>query len=383
MGHGVAEIDRSALLHNLEQVRKCVGPDCRILGVVKAGAYGHGAGPVSKTLVSAGISMLGVAWVEEGVELRKAGIRQPILVMGGATEAEASEALHFDLTPAVYQPSQVHALEKAAGEKDLQAAVHLKVDSGMGRLGAASHSEFRELLAALRRAPHLKLKGVMTHVSEDGPKDRPFTEQQSDRFQEVLKRLAEEGLGAGFSERFGTPIRHAANSAMIVDFPPFHLDMVRPGIMLYGYLPSVELSGQVDLRPVMTLKTRVAQLKRVPAGTPISYGRSFVTGRESLIAVLPVGYADGFPRALSNRGEVLVGGRRAPVIGRVCMDMMLVDLTGHESVEVGQEVVLMGRQGQEVITAEEIAQGSGTIAYEILCGISPRVSRVYKEWGKA
>jgi alanine racemase len=369
MAHVVAEIDLSALLYNLGQVRKCIGPDCQVLAVVKANAYGHGAVSVARTLAAAGVSMLGVAWVQEGIQLREAGIRLPILVMAGAMVDEMKEVLSHRLTPVMYQSRQVQALEKLAKKKGQKVKVHIKIDSGMGRLGASSKKDLMDLAAGLRRAPHLSVEGAMTHMAEDGLEHRTFTQQQLGFFNRALALFAEVGLKI--------PIRHVANSAMTIDVQAAHFNMVRPGIMLYGYLPSKSLAHPVDLRPVMALKTSILHLKKFPAGTSISYGRTFTTQRESLIATLPAGYADGIPRALSNRGEVLVRSRRAPVVGRVCMDMMMVDLTGHDDVRVGDEVILMGRQGQETITADDIAQKTGTIAYEVLCGVGPRVARAY------
>ncbi len=369
MAHVVAEIDLSALLYNLGQVRKCIRLDCQIMAVVKANAYGHGAVPVARTLASAGVPMLGVAWVQEGVQLRESGIGLPILVMAGAMVDEMQEILSYRLTPVVYQSQQVRVLEKLAKKKGQKVKVHIKIDSGMGRLGASSKKDLLDLAAGFSRAPHLAVEGVMTHMAEDGLEHRSFTQRQLGFFNQALALLTQEGLKI--------PIRHVANSAITIDLQTAHFNMVRPGIMLYGYLPSKSLDHPVDLRPVMALKTSILHLKKLPAGTSISYGRTFTTHRDSLIATLPVGYADGIPRALSNRGEVLVRSRRAPVVGRVCMDMMMVDLTGHGDVQVGDEVILMGRQGREAITADDIAQKTGTIAYEILCGIGPRVPRVY------
>jgi alanine racemase len=367
--HTVAEIDLSALLYNLGQVKKCIRPDCRVLAVVKANAYGHGALPVARTLVSAGASMLAVAWVQEGIELRRAGVRVPILVMGGATEEECGAVLAHRLTTAVYQPAQILTLEKSAKKKNRKVKVHIKIDTGMGRLGAPSTKEMSELIDALRRSSHVVAEGIMTHMAEDGIEDRSFTQLQLSLFKKATDLLKREAIPVAF--------KHAANSAMTIDVQQAHFNMVRPGIILYGYLPSNSLSHPIELRPVMTLKTRILQLKRVPKGATISYGRTFTTRRESLIATLPVGYADGIPRALSDKGHVLVRSRRAPIVGRICMDMMMVDFTDHGNVQEGEEVILMGREGQEKITADEIGEKTGTIAYEILCGIGPRVSRIY------
>ena len=367
MAHAVAEINLSALLYNLRQVRKCIGPDCQVLAVVKANAYGHGAVPVARALASAGVSMLGVAWVQEGMELRKAGLRLPILIMGGATEDEWTAVLSYRLTPVVYRPAQIQVLERLAKKKSRKVKIHIKIDTGMGRLGAFSKKELMDLAAGLCHAPHLVVEGIMTHMAEDGLEQRSYTHQQLGHFQEVLEFFAKEEIKI--------PIRHVANSALTIDLRSAHFNRVRPGIMLYGYLPSKSLANPVNLRPVLTFKTNILNLKRVPAGTSISYGRTFTTRRDSLIATLPVGYADGISRSLSNQGEVLVHSRRVPVVGRVCMDMIMVDLTECEGVKVGDEVILIGRQGQETITADDIAGKTGTIAYEILCRIGPRVPR--------
>jgi alanine racemase len=289
--------------------------------------------------------------------------------MAGAMVDEMKEVLSYRLTPVVYQSQQVQALEKLAKKKGQKVKVHIKIDSGMGRLGASSKKDLLDLAAMLRRASHLTVEGAMTHMAEDGLEHRSFTQQQLGFFNQALALFSQAGLKI--------LSRHVSNSAMTIDLRAAHFNMVRPGIMLYGYLPSKSLAHPVDLRPVMALKTSILHLKRLPAGTSVSYGRTFTTQRESLIATLPVGYADGLPRALSNRGEVLVRSRRAPVVGRVCMDMTMVDLTGHDDVRVGDEVILMGRQGQETITADDIAQKTGTIPYEILCGVGSRVQRIY------
>jgi alanine racemase len=367
--HTIAEINLSALLFNLMQVRRSIDQGCQVLAVVKANAYGHGAIPVARALSSSKISMLGVAWVHEGIELRKAGIRLPILVMGGPTQKEADEVLSNRLTPVVFRPDQVITLEKIAKKKNRKARIHIKIDSGMGRLGVSSKKELLDLLGVLRRAPHLVVEGVMSHMAEDGLDQRFFTKQQLTFFQQALDLLAEQGVPIS--------LRHVANSSITIDLKSAHFNMVRPGIMLYGYRPTKNLERSIELKPVMTLKTKIIHLKRVPSGTSISYGRTYMTDRETLIGTLPVGYADGIPRSLSNQGEVLVGSKRARVIGRVCMDMMMIDLTGWEDVKIGQEVILIGQQNHEMITADDLAEKTGTISYEILCGIGSRVSRVY------
>jgi alanine racemase len=361
----VAEIDLNSLLINFNQIRTWVKPECQVLAVVKANAYGHGAEAISRELATAGVDMLGVALVEEGVALREAGLETPILVMGGIFEDQVPEILRWRLTPVVYRLALAKALSDAALAASLPIPVHLKIDTGMGRLGLRP-----EEVETFARKMHL-LRGVlpvgmMTHFAEADLSDKSFAGEQIKIFLQTGESLEKAGVRLS--------LRHIANSAAITDLPETHLDMVRPGLMLYGYHPS---KSDIPLRPVLTWRTRIVFLKRVPAGTPISYGRTFVTCKESLIATLPIGYADGYSRSLSNQGEVLIRGTRAPVVGRVCMDMTMVDVTRIPGVETGDSVVLIGRDGEEEITAHEVAARAGTVCYEILSRIGQRVERVY------
>lgn len=365
----IAEIDMAALRHNLGQVRERVGSNRHILAVVKANAYGHGSIHVSSDLIDMGVSMLGVAYLEEGIELREAGVKIPILIMAGIMEKEAGEALRYNLTPALFERSTAKAIEEAARSDGKTAGVHIKVDTGMGRIGV----RFEEAVSFVEEISGMKgirIEGIMTHFSDADLGDRGRAKEQVERFNRIIDGLKSKGLNI--------PLKHMANSAAIIGYEQALLDMVRPGIMLYGYFPSERVERIIDLIPVLTLKSKVTYLKKVPPGTGISYGSTFVTKRESLIATVPAGYADGYSRYLSNCGKVLIGGKKAPVVGTVCMDMIMVDVTENPAVKLGDEVILIGRQGMEKITAQDIATLTGTIPYEVLCDIGRRVKRVYK-----
>ncbi len=359
-------IDLGCLAHNFQQALRRAGGR-KVLAVVKAQAYGHGAVRVAKHLLGLGADTLGVALVEEGRELREAGIDAPILVMGAVFPEQAEAIVSLRLTPVVFTQVVARALSHAAHASKTRIPVHVKIDTGMGRIGVAPEDApgFIDELLAL---DGITVAGLMTHFADADLRDKRFAAKQMDRFEVLLKAIEAKGIAL--------PLRHAANSAAVLDYGQALFTMVRPGIMLYGYNP-LEGERNEDLRPVLSLVTRIAFLKRVSAGVPISYGRTFVTGRESLIATIPIGYADGFSRGLSNKGEALVRGRRVRVAGRVCMDMCMLDVTDVPGVCEGDEVVLIGKQGSERVTADDIAVKTGTIPYEVLCGISSRVPRIY------
>src|SRR5512143_105077 len=362
-----AVVDLGAIEHNFREVTRRV-EGRKVLGVVKAQAYGHGAVPVSRRLLALGADMLGVALVEEGKELRDSGIEAPILLMGPLFPEQAETAARLRLTPAVYSMPVARALSDAAQKLGAKVSVHAKIDTGMGRIGV-DPGEAPGFIAALRGLSGIDVTGLMTHFADADLRDKRFASEQMDRFEALIREL-----DAGGSP---VPLRHASNSAAALDFGRALFTMVRPGLMLYVYNPLEQAAGGADLRPALSFVTRVAFLKKVKAGVSISYGRTFVTKRESIIATLPVGYADGFSRALSNRGEALVRGKRAPVAGRVCMDMCMIDVTEVPGVREGDEVVLIGSQSGERITADDIAAKIGTIPYEVLCGIGSRVPRIY------
>ncbi len=364
----IAMIDLDALDHNYREVVRCAEGQ-QVLAVVKAGAYGHGAVEVSKRLLRLGADMLGVALVEEGRELRDAGIHAPILVMGATFPEQAEAMVSLKLTPVVFSLAVARAMAEAAHRRRTTINLHVKIDTGMGRIGIVPE-EAPEFIAALRKLGPVSVQGLMTHFADADLRDKEFASRQMDRFEALLNALE--------AKKIHVPMRHAANSAAVLDFHRAFFTMVRPGLMLYGYNPLEEGTIGADLRQVLSLITRIAFLKKVPPGTPVSYGRTFTTKRESVIATLPIGYADGYCRCLSNKGPALVRGVRVPVVGRVCMDMCMIDVTDVPGVREGDDVVLIGSQGSERITADHIAAISGTIAYEVLCGISSRVPRVYQ-----
>jgi len=361
-------IDLEALDHNFREVVRCAEGQ-QILAVVKARAYGHGAVEVSKRLLRLGADMLGVALVEEGRELRDAGIHAPILVMGATFPEQAEAIVSLKLTPVVFSLAVAQALSEAAHRRRTTINIHVKIDTGMGRIGIAPE-EAPEFIASLQKLGAVSVQGLMTHFADADLRDKQFASRQMDRFEALLNALE--------TKKINVPMRHAANSAAVLDYHRAFFTMVRPGLMLYGYNPLEEGTIGADLRQVMSLVTRIAFLKKVPTGVPISYGRTFTTKRESIIATLPIGYADGYCRCLSNKGTALVRGIRVPVVGRVCMDMCMIDVTDVPGALEGDDVVLIGSQGSERITADDIAAMAGTIAYEVLCGISNRVPRIYQ-----
>ena len=366
----VAEIDLKALAFNYHQIQRKIPKGVKILGVVKADAYGHGSIPVSRKLEQLGVEYLGVAMSDEGVLLRKAGIQTPILLLGGIYPEDVDWAFQFNLTPVVFQKESLHLLAGEAGKRRKRVRVHLKVDTGMGRLGVPLQL-WPSFLDEVKRYPNIEIEGILSHYSMADETEDPFTRRQWDSFQEAVA-IAE---SAGIHFKY----RHISNSAGLTAFPSWSGNLVRPGIILYGSYPSPAFRNLIKLKPVMTLKTRIGLLKQVPPGERISYGGTYVTKKESLMATLPIGYADGYRRQLSNRGQVLIRGRRASVVGRVCMDYIIADVTDIPRVSPGDTVVLMGRQGREEITAEEIAGNIGTISYEVLCLVGKRVPRVYKD----
>jgi alanine racemase len=363
----IAEIDLRGLAFNYRQIKRHIPKGVSILAVVKADAYGHGALPVSLKLEKMGVEYLGVAIPEEGVELRKGGVKAPILIFGGIFKGDAEEIIRYGLTPVVFDIESLKHLSKAAEKRRKKARVHIKVDTGMGRLGVPFEL-FPAFLKDLRKYPDIEIEGLLSHFSMTGGEE-VYTAYQWKKYQEGLAMAREMGISSRYL--------HMASSATLTTFPSFSGNLVRPGIMLYGSYPSPAIEKLIELKPVLTLKTRIHFLKSVSTGSRISYGGTFVTRRESLIATLPVGYADGYSTRLSNQGEVLIRGKRSPVVGRVCMDLTMVDVTGIPGVSKGDEAILIGGQGEERITADEIAKKIGSIPYEVLCLIGKRVPRVY------
>lgn len=365
-----ASIDLTALLHNLSVIRERVSRDCGVMAVVKANAYGHGAVEVSRALRHAGVTQLAVASVQEAVALREAGIDGDILVLGALLDQHLPEIFSHRLTPVVTDQRLLPQLAKEAESAGRPLPIHLKVDTGMGRLGLAP-SEWAAFLDGFPRWKSLRLEGCMTHLADSDGNDSSHTEQQLKTFRNLLEQLEQRSIKPSYV--------HVANSAAIMRYPQSHFSLVRPGIVLYGYHTLPRSIACPALRPVLSLHTTVMQLRTIKPGETVSYNRTFVANRPSTVAVLPIGYADGYSRQLSNRGCVLVRGKRAPIVGLVCMDMTMVDVTDIAGVQVGDQVTVIGRQGEEAIRADEIAEWTGTIPYEILCGIGPRIPRVYQQ----
>ena len=370
-----AEVDLAAIRDNLRTLRERVAPGVKILGVVKANAYGHGAVEVARTLAAAGIDMLGVALVEEGVELRSEGVEAPILVMGLLPADDVAGALEFDLIPTVDGPASAAEVEARAAELNCTVAVHLKIDTGMNRLGVRAE-EAAEAAAAIGRMEHLTLEGAYTHFAcADRAADKTSSEQLA-RFAAALDAMR--GVGVR------PPLVHAANSSAVLTLPESHFAMVRPGLALYGihpcpYGPAAGKAAEgAPLRPALALKTRVACLKRVRTGEGVSYGHRWRARRESVIGVLPIGYADGYPRAVSDGATALAAGRLVPVAGTVCMDATMVDLTDVAEARPGLEVTLIEAASASPLSVAALAALAGTIPYEILTVLGKRVPRVYR-----
>jgi len=369
----IAEIDLGALIHNYKEAERCLPAGTGIMAMVKADAYGHGAIAVSKRLESQGVASLGVATVEEGVELREAEIKTPIVVMGGLMgmgSPASGMMVGADLTPVVHSVEVLEFLEAVAKAAGKEIGIHLKVDSGMSRLGALP-SWLGEILKVLKGCKHIRLDGVMTHFAEAEADE--YTHYQMDCFQSVRDQI-EDVCGE-------VPIWHTANSAALIDGKYIETKSnattwVRPGLMLYGAYPTPDYRRKVDLKPVMTLRSSVVLVKTVPEGTKVSYSCTYTTKRKTRLGVIPMGYADGYPWSLSNKGVVLIKGERVPVVGRVTMDMIVVDVTDVDA-HVGDDVVLLGKQDGASIGAEELAGLAGSISYELFCGISKRMPRIY------
>ncbi len=366
------EIDRTALLCNVHSCRQLVGPHCRLLGLVKGNAYGHGLCETATVLLAAGIDMLGVEAIGEAVTLRAVGVHCPILLVGPIPPANVPLLVSHRLTPVLVSPEQVQLVGDFACQAACELDVHLKFDTGMHRQGIMP-AELPVLLDLLAKYPGLRIGGVATHLARADEAEQPeWTRRQLDQFHAMIATLAAAGMHA--------PIRHAANSAAALLWPEARLDMVRFGIALYGLWPGPAVqrasAAKLTLRPVMTWKTRVGAVKAVPCGGSVGYGGSYVTRRASRIAVLPLGYYDGYSRSLSELGQVLIHGQRAPVCGRVSMDLMTVDVTDIPAVQPGDEVVLLGQQGMSAISAEEMAAWLGTIHYEVITRINPLIPRI-------
>ncbi|HMS84397.1 MAG TPA: alanine racemase [Nitrospira sp.] len=363
-----ATVDLTALAKNLSQLRRILSPSCDIMPVVKANAYGHGAIQAAQTLIQHGVTRLAVFSTAEGVVLRQAGVTVPIVTLGPVFPQQINALFSYRLTPVVSDCSTLESIAQHAASQATRWPIHLKVETGMGRLGL-SERELESVINTQKFPSSLHLEGLMSHFADsDGP-DSIATEEQLRRFNRAIRVVVDGG--------FHVPLIHLANSGGVIRVPSSHFTLVRPGIMLYGYHTLPSTVPAPDLQPVLSLTTHIAQLRTIQPGGTVSYNQTFTAQRLTRIAILPIGYADGLSRRLSNRGHVLIRGQRVPIVGLVCMDMVMVDVTTLPDTTIGDEVVLIGQQGNERLTAGDIAQWAGTISYEVLCAISPKIPRLY------
>ena len=369
-----ADISLDNLAHNYEALRRNVRADCKFLGVVKADAYGHGAVPVSRRLKEMGADYLAVSNFEEALQLRRADIRLPILILGYTPAVYAPDMADMGIRQEVHSLEYARQLDKRMEGIGKRLTVHLKLDTGMSRLGFFAYDDPKmvEELCSVARMPNLYCEGIFTHfpvADSYQEEDVAFTRLQYQRFTGMIDALR--GAGVGFE------LRHCCNSAATILYPEFALDMVRPGIATYGISPSDELRGKMDLRPMMSLRTTISQIRPFEPGITVSYGRTYTTPSRRKIAVLCIGYADGLPRKLSNQAEFLLKGKRVPVVGRICMDMCMIDVTEVPDAKVGDVVTIFGTDGDQSLLVEDMARTLDTIPYELLCGINKRTPRIY------
>ncbi|MEG1256131.1 alanine racemase [Clostridium sp.] len=370
-----AEIDLDKLGNNIKEVKRvCNGKE--IVAVIKADGYGHGAVDIYRELIKCGATRFGVAVITEAIELRQAGLHLPIIVLGFTASEFYDEVVDFDIEQTIYTYEDAKCLSKVAVKKNTIAKIHIAVDTGMRRVGFLTTIEQAKEVHRITKLPGISVAGIFTHFATADEKEKDYTNVQIERFNRFNKYLEELGVII--------PFKHVSNSAAIIDLPKLDYQGVRAGIMLYGYYPSHDVEkSNVNIIPVMTLKSKIVHIKTLKAGEGISYGRVFTTERESIIGTLPIGYADGLSRLLTGKSKVIVNGKVAPIVGRICMDQCMVDVTDIPGVKVGDEVILMGKDEYgNTITADDIASSIGTINYEILCDISKRVPRIYKKDGK-
>jgi len=363
-----AEVDLDAIRYNFSQIKKLIGKNTSVLVIVKGNAYGHGIFEVSSVLQDMAVNFLGVATLDEALFLRGRGINTPILILGSVLQHEAEPAIRNNITLTLCHMELAKEIDRVASELNKKAHVHIKIDTGMGRIGVW-HEEAFDFVKDIVNFKNIFIEGIYTHFSAAG-RDKFFTTYQIDSFTSILENLKKAGIEI--------PYRHAANSIATVSLKKAHLNLVRPGLIIYGMYPKKSFSRRLNLKPALSLKSRVVFLKKTPAGRSISYGRTYITQKPTVIATLPIGYADGYGRILSNKAKVLVKGQRAPVVGKVTMDQTMIDIGHIEGVTLGDEVVLIGKQGDNEIRCEELARVAGTIPYEIVCSITNRVPRIYK-----
>ncbi len=371
-----AEVDLDAIAHNMREIRKITNPSSQIMAVVKADAYGHGFLEVTRTLLENGADRLAVAVLQEGKQLRSRGVTVPILILGASGNDSIEDLINFDITPSVFTYEFAKALSYEAERKEKVTKIHIKIDTGMSRIGylaGDNNEEIADEIIKISRLPYIEIEGIFSHFAASDEYDASYTHLQFDRFTDVCRRLESKGLNI--------PIKHICNSAGIMMYPEMHLDMVRPGVILYGMYPSDEVDkSRLDLIPAMTLKSTITHVKEVEAGRGVSYGREYITNGVTKIATVPIGYADGYLRRLAKEGKMLVNGVKVPIIGRICMDQCMIDVTNVNNTDRGDEVIIFGREG---VTIDDLAKWLDTINYEVACVIGKRIPRIYTKNGKA
>lgn len=364
------EINMDNLTNNYNEIRRIVNPNTKIMAVIKANAYGHGSVELAKMYEKIGVDRLAVSIISEAVELRREGIKIPIQLLNYTPESQLGLVIDNDIIQGIYTYEDAKLLSDLAVKKGKKAKIHIKIDTGMGRIGFLPNEDSIKEIVKIHELPNLEMEGMFTHFAKADETDKSFTKIQFERFNWVSEKLEENGIEL--------KVKHVSNSAAIIDLPEYNLDLVRPGIILYGYYPSDEVNkNKINLKPAMTLKAKISNIKTVPEGTGISYGHIYSTSKKSVIATVPIGYADGYSRILSGKADVCINNKRAPIVGRICMDQMMVDITGIDNANIGDEVVLFGYDNESYPRVEELASLLGTINYEFICMMGRRIPRVF------
>lgn len=370
-----ANINLDAICNNINAIRQVIQPGTKIMAVIKADGYGHGASHIATALNEIGIDAFAIAILEEGVDLRQRGIDKPMLILGYTPKEQYADLVKYDISQTVFEYSMAEEISKQAVKQGKNGRIHIKVETGMNRIGFPDTDESIEEIIRISELPNIEIEGIFTHFSAADEADKTSAHKQLKRYSDFVTKLEERGLKI--------PMKHIANSAGIIDLPEANYDMVRSGIITYGLYPSDEVNMErLELTPAMELKSHVTYVKDVEAGEGISYGSTYITKKQTRVATVSIGYGDGYPRALSNKGRVLIHGEYAPILGRVCMDQFMVDVSHIDDVKQGDIVTLVGKDGENVITVEEVAELAGTFNYEFICGIGKRIPRVYYRHGK-
>ncbi len=371
-----AEVDLDAIAHNMKEIRRITDPHAKVMAVVKADAYGHGFLEITKTLLENGADCLAVALLEEAKQIRRRHIEVPILILGGTDPDAVDDLIDFDIMATVFSYDFAKTLSYAAEKKNKTAKIHIKIDTGMSRVGLVAGEENSEVVREIQRIadlPNLEIDGIFSHFATSDEEDSSYTNLQFERFMDIISLLEEKGIHI--------PTKHICNSAAIMMYPNMHLDMVRPGVILYGLYPSDEVdTSRLDLRPAMTLKARISMVKEIEKGRGVSYGKEYITDKTTKIATVPIGYADGYLRKLAGKAKMIVCGTCVPVIGRICMDQCMIDVTNVHNINTGDEVIIFGA---DKITIDDVAKWLETINYEVACVIGKRIPRIYTREGKA